>query len=239
MTTPTNVHTITATIAGQLGETERGPINQIRRTVQRLGPEAALALLQETKQIEAQGGMLLPDGSRRRTPGGVFFHLVRERATPEDRAVIFPGWSKRPTPQAAGTSTPAPAAHPAAPIVPPEALPNLSGEVRTVKITLIGRPGPVTSSPTGTITTTMHNSKVPSLPKGVPAPPSTPTTYTVYIAAKQWTKVAPALLDPEDVLIVEGFPAYDPQHVGITVYATNVTTKVLQQAQRAAQQQGI
>ena len=237
MTTPTNVHTITATIAGQLGETQRGPINQIRRTVQQLGPDAALAILQETQQIEAQGGLMLPDGSRRRTPGGVFFHLVRERTTPEDRAVIFPGWSKRPKSQAAGTTTTAPAAQPAAPVVPPEPLPNLSGEVRTVKITLIGRPGPVTSSPTGHITTTLQSTRVPSLPKGVPAPPTTPTQYTVYIAAKQWAKVGAALRNPEDVLIVEGFPAADPAHAGITVYATNVTTKVLQQAQRASQQQ--
>ncbi len=40
-----------------------------------------------------------------------------------------------------------------------------------------------------------------------------------------------------DVLIIEGFPAADPARPGITVYATNVTTKQLQQAQRAAQQQ--
>ena len=40
-----------------------------------------------------------------------------------------------------------------------------------MKITLIGRPGPITSSPAGTITTTMQSSSVPTLPKGVPAPP--------------------------------------------------------------------
>jgi hypothetical protein len=49
--------------------------------------------------------------------------------------------------------------------------------------------------------------------------------------------VGAALRNPEDVLIVEGFPAADPAHAGITVYATTVTTKVLQQVQRASQQQ--
>ncbi len=238
MTAPPDPRATAATIAQELGETQSVPINQIRRIVQRLGPEAALAVLEETKQIEAQGGLMLPDGSRRRTPGGVFFFLVRQRISPEDRAVIFPGWPKRSKPEAPRASTATPAAQPAAPVVPPETLPNLSGEVRTVKITLIGRPGPITTSPTGTITTTMHSRSVPSLPRGVPAPPPTPTPYTVYIAPKQWAKVAAALGNPEDVLIVEGFPAADPARPGITVYATNVTTRQLQHAQRAARQQG-
>jgi hypothetical protein len=235
MTATPEPRAIAATIAQELGETQPVPVAQIRRIVQRLGPEAALAFLQEAQQIEAQGGLMLPDGSRRRTPGGVFFFLVRQRISPEDRAVIFPGWPKRPRSQTNASA--APAAQPAAPVVPPETLPHLTGELRTVKITLIGRPGPITTSPTGHITTTLHSTRVPSLPKGVPAPPSTPTTYTVHIAAKQWAKVGAALRNPEDVLIVEGFPAADPAHAGITVYATNVTTKVLQQVQRASEQQ--
>ena len=232
---PPDTRAIVTTIAQQLGETQPWPINQIRRIVQRLGPEAAFAFLHEAHQIEAQGGLMLPDGSRRRTLGGVFFFLVRERVSPEDRAAIFPPWSKRPAVRAG--NPPSPAAAPPAPVPQPATLPNLSGELRTVKITLLGRPGPITTSPTGTITTTMQSSSVPALPKGVPAPPRTPTPYTVYIAPKQWAKVATALRNPEDVLIVEGFPAADPARAGITVYATNVTTKQLQHAQRAARQQ--
>jgi molybdopterin-guanine dinucleotide biosynthesis protein len=37
------------------------------------------------------------------------------------------------------------------------------------------------------------------------------TRYSVYITAKQWKKVAEAIADPEDVLIVEGFPMLDAQ----------------------------
>ncbi|HYU75520.1 MAG TPA: phosphorylated adapter RNA export RNA-binding domain-containing protein, partial [Ktedonobacteraceae bacterium] len=67
---------VTTTIAEQLGETEAAPISQIRRAVKALGTEQALALLKETLSIETQGGLMLPDQSRRRTPGGVFFHLI-------------------------------------------------------------------------------------------------------------------------------------------------------------------
>ena len=172
---------------------------------------------------------MLPDGSRRRTPGGVFFALVKDRVSARKRAVIFftPGQKPR-APQAASTQVEAPLP------IDLATIPNTTGELRTVKITLIGRPGPLVSK-NGYILTSMQTSKTPSLPKGLPAPLTTPTSYTVYIALKPWTKVAAAIRDPEDVLIIEGFPAYDATLEGIAVYATNVTTKVLQQAQRAAQ----
>ena len=114
-------------------------------------------------------------------------------------------------------------------------IPNLSGELRTVKITLIGRPGPIAVK-NGYIITTMRHDRVPSLPKGLPTPPTQPTVYTVYIAQKQWAKVAEALRNAEDVLIAEGTPVYDQELEGIAVYVTNTTTKLMQQAQRAAQQ---
>ena len=229
-TTPsaTDTQALVQRIAQELGETQRVPIGQIRRIVQHLGTERALAFLEETRQVEAQGGMLLPDGSRRRTPGGVFFSLVKERLSTADRTAIFPVWPGKKRPM--GTATPA---QPAAPVAISE-LPSMTGEVRTVKITLIGRPGPTTATRGGYIMTSMQNTKVPSLPKGLPAPPSVPTSYTVYIAPKQWNSVAAALRDPADLLIVEGWPTYDPALEGIAVFATNVTTKVLQQAKRAA-----
>jgi len=45
-----------------------------------------------TQEIEAAGGLMLPDGSRRRIPGSVFFHLVRtdDSLSREDRIYIFP-----------------------------------------------------------------------------------------------------------------------------------------------------
>ena len=81
---------LAAAIAAQLGETLGGPLGQIRRVVQTLGAERARALLAEALAVEAQGGMLLLDGSRRRTLGGVFFQLVREQTTGQERRAIFP-----------------------------------------------------------------------------------------------------------------------------------------------------
>ena len=82
-------------IADELGETAFGPAKQIDRTVRLIGEERALAILEQAKAVEAAGGMLLPDGSRRRTFGGVYFRLVQEQATPEQRAKIFVPRGKR------------------------------------------------------------------------------------------------------------------------------------------------
>ena len=76
------------------------------------------------------------------------------------------------------------------------------GESKTVKITLIGRPGRIVEKGE-VVLTSMQASKAPSLPKGLPPVPIDPTTYVVFIAQKQWKKVAQAIKDPQDVLIVE------------------------------------
>jgi phosphorylated adapter RNA export protein len=65
-------------ISQELNETEKRVVEKIETIVSRLGIEQSLAYLQETQTIESQGGMLLADGSRRRTPGGVFFYLVKQ-----------------------------------------------------------------------------------------------------------------------------------------------------------------
>jgi PHAX RNA-binding domain len=90
---------IVAQIATILGETETVPLMHIRRIVQTLGPERALQLLNEAVAVESQGGLMLLDGSRRRTLGGVFFRLVRENTTPAERSRIWP-WVKKPKPTA-------------------------------------------------------------------------------------------------------------------------------------------
>jgi len=79
-------------IAAGLGETARGPLGQVGRVVGRLGADRARAFLTRAQEIEAAGGLMLPDGSHRRTPGGVFFHLVRadDTLSREDRVYIFP-----------------------------------------------------------------------------------------------------------------------------------------------------
>jgi deoxyinosine 3'endonuclease (endonuclease V) len=57
----------------------------------------------------------------------------------------------------------------------------------------------------------------------------------VFVAQKQWNKVRDAMQNPEDALIVEGYGVHAPRFAGITVYATQVTTKALQAAKRTQQ----
>jgi PHAX RNA-binding domain-containing protein len=53
-----------------------------------LGPERCLTLLTEALLIAHSGVMVTADG-RRRTVGGIFFQLCRERTTAAEHAVIF------------------------------------------------------------------------------------------------------------------------------------------------------
>jgi hypothetical protein len=63
-------------IADLLGETEAQPRKHLKALVRTLGPIATAALLDAVRTIEAQGGLIMPNGCRR-TPGGVFFYLTR------------------------------------------------------------------------------------------------------------------------------------------------------------------
>ncbi len=108
------------------------------------------------------------------------------------------------------------------------------GEATTVQITVIGRPARVVAR--GDVASvTLRSAKVPSLPKELPALRQ-PTGYAVFIARKQWHKVAQPATDPADLFIAEGYPTVDPRFNGITVLVTQATTKPLQQAQRQREQ---
>ena len=222
-----------AQIAQALDETDDQPRRQIEEIIQHCGLEFAQSILQETQEIEAQGGMMLPDQSRRRTPGGVFFYVARHKMPHEKAKRIFPGYfrKKQVSPKPSVPLRPVFDWNKRIEVLKP--LLDATGALNTVKVTLIGRPGRVDSSHKDLVITTMsHSSKLATLPKGVPLPPATPTIYTVYIAAKQWRKVEEAVSDPEDTLIVEGTCAFDDQIGGMAVFATNVTTKMSEAKKR-------
>lgn len=232
---------VAAQIAQILGESAPPALAQIRRIVRTIGPEAAQATVDEAQQVEAAGGMLVPDGSRRRTLGGVFFALVRDHLPPEQREVVFPPRiPRRPSrpPKEPAAETPVSAPQP-----PPmtwddrpaliAALRQASGKATSVKMTIIGRPRRIEEQPQFTLLTLDYSGPLPALPKGIPAPATVPTTtYAVYIGKKQWKQVAEALQNEEDVLIVEGTPVADAETGTISVFATKTTTKLLQQASR-------
>lgn len=106
----------------------------------------------------------------------------------------------------------------------------------TAKLTLIGRPGRVIRAGDCVITTLQSSGKLLTLPKGLPAPPAQPTTFVVYIAAKQWRKVEAALADPDEVLIIEGVPVYDERLPGLALLAQSVATKALHTGDEAQNQ---
>jgi Phosphorylated adapter RNA export protein, RNA-binding domain len=137
---------VAAMIAGQLGEDQEPQRQQLISIVRALGRTQAQALLRETLDIEAQGGMMLPDGSRCRTPGGIFFHLAYSKGQPkEGRKLVRPTYKK----QKAGAS----------PVPTPQPEPTIAFKWQdriivireaeaqkgnaNVKITLVGRPGKI------------------------------------------------------------------------------------------------
>ncbi len=237
---------LAAEIAAALGETAPDPVGQIARAVDRLGTERARAFFVQVQEIEVGGGQMLPDGSRRRTPGGLFFLLLRRSADvrQRDKVYIFPQLfqDKKARAEAEAGKGESAGAAPASVAWTDETYRALarqlqqhsSGRATTVKITVIGRPGAAVEQGQAVVLA-LVSAKVPDLPKGVPEPP-VGTRYTVFVARKPWARVAEALAaDPEDAAIIEGYAALDPRVEGIAVYATSATTKRTQAAKRATQ----
>ncbi|CBZ53142.1 hypothetical protein NCLIV_029290 [Neospora caninum Liverpool] len=69
--------TITEVLATGMQEVKK---NKLERTVARLGTVTCLKAYQKTMMVQGMGGMLVADGSRPKTAGGVFFTLLREMA---------------------------------------------------------------------------------------------------------------------------------------------------------------
>src|SRR3712207_240278 len=139
---------LTQQIAAQLGETEKTPLAQIRRILQTIGSERTQAFVDHALAVEASGGMLVPDGSRKRTRGGVFFRLVRDQVSDAERRRI---WPYQPQKGHKHRKQAAPALTPRQ--LPPfqweqadEVIATITshpGAATTVKGTLTGRPGEV------------------------------------------------------------------------------------------------
>ena len=223
-------------IAEALGETNP---HLVRRVVEVLGPAIASAHYTEALRIEAAGGELISSGKRRRTPGGVFFRLVRSATTVEERRAL--GWPTgedaaqpaEPRTQRAHSEIRIPALPWDTRLAHLQDLLTQKGTVNMAKLTLTGRPGRIIEAQ-GAILTVMTTdpATAPTLPKGLPVPPATPTKYIVYIAQKQWQKVAAAIQDPTDVLIIEGYPVFDERLPGLAVLTQTITTRNLQRAKR-------
>jgi hypothetical protein len=219
------------TLAEALQEPNRPLLTQVLRT---LGQDRTRAVLTATLQCETGGGMRTKAGDRRRTPGGVFFQLVKQHATPRERHRLFP----QPTPQHGHGQPQTPTAltwEEASTLIQTLAS-EPPGEARTMKLTLIGRPGKVETRGQAVVFR-MQGKPPASLPRGLPPVPSTPgMTWNVMVALRQWNRVKDSLAaNQEDQLIIEGYPLMQgSQHV---LLAQSCTSVALQRAQKAAQQQ--
>ncbi len=219
-----------AAVATQLQETESEVIAQIARILERMGSEFVQTVLADTLRLEAEGGMLTEDKQRRRTPGGVFFYLVRGRVSPEEKKVLFPITQRPSKPSPPATVTLADAER----LALYHQLKAHPGVATNMKLTLIGRPAKILKRDTF-VAVTLASREPPALPKGLPELPSQDATiYLVYIASKQWRKVEEAIQNPEDKLIIEGYPYNDKKMGVIGVLTQSVTTVLLQRAQKGA-----
>lgn len=214
-------------IANQLQEPNTELIKKIVRV---LGIERVSEYLQKTLAIEAEGGMMTIDGERRRSPGGVFFYVIKSELSKDERKQIFPKL---------------PGTQPKKKVVQPIsweeaqkiaiAINQAPGKGATVKLTLMGRPKKVAKAGEGAVVVSLQGKPPGSLPKGLPVPPEAGITWAVFIVNKQWGKVKDSITaNADDSLIVEGYPLVDKNGVGI-VLATNVKSKLMEIAARDAQ----
>jgi hypothetical protein len=219
-------------LADQLQETKKKARRQIVNIVRRMGLAFAQEVLQQTLAVEAEGGLMLPDGSRRRTLGGVFFYLARSRMTSKLRYEVFRHThpTKSHTHQTdVKQADPFVWADRQAVLTP---LLQEAGTATSVKAVFIGLPTHIQSYQGYVILTLTPDDKSPTFPKGVPKPELPPTLYTVYVSAKQWKRVEEASTDPEDKLIIEGMCVYNEQTGGMEFYATSITSKWLEAKKR-------
>jgi hypothetical protein len=214
----------------------------LRQVLRTLGPDHTAAILTDTLQCEMQGGMRTKDGSRRRTPGGVFFQLVKERVTAHERRRLFPHPRPQQGQRQLQRSPTQPQEHPAAltwaevQTLTQTLATHPAGEARTMKLTLIGRPGKVETR--GQAVVFRMQGKAPGpLPKGLPPVPSGPAlTWNVMVALRQWNRVQESLAaNQEDQLIIEGYPCMQGSQP--MVLAQSCVSMLQQRVQKQAQRQ--
>ena len=61
----------------------------MRRAIDTLGISAVESLVARVHEIEEQGGQMTAEGDRRRTPGGVFWKLLKQTVSEEEYTTIF------------------------------------------------------------------------------------------------------------------------------------------------------
>ena len=200
-----------------LGERQHSVIGQIRRIIQLCGVEFAREMYAATVEIEANGGMMLPDNSRRRSRGGVFFQLVRAKLDEDQQKQAFFRGAKPRLPLLAWKKR----------IELIQSLQTEQGQVKSMTVSLKGRPEQIEKRAEFVVITLSDVPTVENLPRGIPKPPSTPTMFVVYIALEQWQKVEGVITTSSEVLLIEGICTFDSESNSMMIFATLVQIEVL------------
>ncbi len=224
-------------IAARLGETEQIPLWQLTKIVEKNGAHFAYFMVEMAEDIHRDGLMMVADGSRSRTLGGVFFNIVRAGVSYRLRHEIFPAqdvkeklvkhdlylknfpvfnWEDR--------------VNDLAPIFDKPA-----GEVKSVHIVLRGNPKHVeTRQDMVVFRMNFDPSQLDlQLPRGIPPVPTDPTPYIVYVTMRQWKKSIAKSVAKGQAIMVDGTCVLDPVLKAIVVYARGV--KVLGEEATASQ----
>jgi hypothetical protein len=210
-------HIVAKELATLLGEKHHGVIGQIRRIVQLCGADFAREMYAATQEIEANGGMMLSDNSRRRTPGGVFLYLVRSKLDDDQRKQVFYGNAKAGIPLLSWTNR----------IAIIQSLQTGQGKIESLTVSLRGRPKQIEKRAEVVVITLSDEPSIDNLPREIPKPLSTPGAVVVYVALEQWRAVEAVMTHSSERLLIEGICAVDPGTQSVVVFATSIQAEPL------------
>ncbi len=217
---------------------EERRVDLVTAAINVLGLERTRAFLDQTLAMETAGGMMTKSEQRRRTPGGAFFQLMKDHITKEERKAIF-GIDQKKKKKKKKKSAAKPAASQAtmtwdeAKQLIAKAL-KATGEAKTVKVTLIGRPLKVVQQK-DCVVVSLKGKEPKNLPKGLPpVPEGSAITWAVFIVTKQWNRVKESIeANSDDQLIIEGYPIVGKGGIA-AVMTTNCRSVLMERAQRAS-----
>ena len=201
-------------IAQELNEKN---VNLIRAIVKTVEPDRVQQHLQETRDILAAGGMKTNDGTRDRTPGGIFFYQVRGSCSLDEQRTIWPEhlrYRNKPIKiarmawgEAVRYST----------AVASNVESNTKGGVEMLQVKLAGRPLKAAKTQSCMVVAMKGTPPTPSLPNGLPTiPDEHEQIFAVYIGFAQWKKIADPIKKKTNVLRIHGYPIFNAAK-GMTV----------------------
>jgi hypothetical protein len=203
-----------------LGEKEPHPMRQIRLIAEHAGLEFAQALLQETLEIEKNGGMLTHDATRKRTLGGIFFLLAKAKLPEDIRQEVFPK------------------------IFPSGTKHNIEiSEISSVVQSLYANetPNQMTMLPRATLVGRVNRYEIKDhtvvldfkyqfskigFTRGIPPMPVTELSFVVLTSDKQWENVRQRIMkNSTEEVVVDGTFIWHDELKSVVLFATLVTSR--------------